>query len=376
MRYTVWGYVYLYPGHAKCLSSDKRTAPHFLFILNRRFGVVATVGIMPPRNANLADARRNRKDEFFTQLVDIERELMHYKDHFRGKTVLCNCDDPRVSNFFRYFALNFETLGLKRLITTCYKNQHADLFSEQKSDKAVYLIYDGDKNGNRIPDLEEIEVKQLKGDGDFRSPECVELLLQSDIVVTNPPFSLFREYVAQLIKYDKKFLIIGHQNAITYKEIFPLLKENKVWLGYGFKGAAGHFYSFYEDTATAGDHREGMIRVSGVTWYTNLEHHKRHEELVLYKRYSPDLYSTYENYDAIEVGKTSDIPCDYEGVMGVPITFMNKYNPEQFDILGCTESEGKGFSNGLWHSNSLVAQPLVNGNRVYKRIFIRKRILE
>lgn len=326
-----------------------------------------------PKNANLADARRNRKDEFFTQLVDIERELMHYKEHFRGKTVLCNCDDPRVSNFFVYFSRNFEALGLKRLITTCYKNQHADLFSEQKSDKAVYLIYDGDTNGNRLPDTEEIAVLQMQGDGDFRSEECVELLKQADIVVTNPPFSLFREYVAQLIKYDKKFLIIGHQNAITYKEIFPLLKENKIWLGYGFKGGAGHFYSNYEDTATAGDHREGMIRVSGVTWFTNLEHHKRHEELVLYKHYNPNEYPTYDNYDAIEVGKSSDIPCDYDGVMGVPITFMNKYNPTQFTIIGCTESEGKGFSNGLWKEDSKIAQPLVDGKRVYKRIFIRRR---
>ena len=178
-----------------------------------------------PRNAKLGKAKKAKKDEFYTQLTDIEKDLRHYKEHFRGKTVLCNCDDPRISNFFRYFAINFEHLGLKRLITTCYKSQDIEIFSKEESDKAVYLIYDGDKNGNRIVDLEEIDVKPLKGDGDFRSPECVELLKQADIVVTNPPFSLFREYIAQLIKYEKKFLVIGHQNAIKYLEIFPLLRN-------------------------------------------------------------------------------------------------------------------------------------------------------
>ena len=222
-------------------------------------------------NKNLNAAKEAKKDEFYTQLEDINNELRHYREHFRGKTVLCNCDDPRISNFFKYFAYNFEFLGLKRLITTCYKNQDADLFSQHQSEKAVYLIYEGDKNGNNIPDPEEIGIHPLKGDGDFRSRECIELLKQADIVVTNPPFSLFREYVAQLIEYDKKFLIIGHQNAIKYKEIFPLIMRNMVWLGYGFKGGAGHFISKYEDTATASDHRDGMIRVSGVNWFTNLE---------------------------------------------------------------------------------------------------------
>lgn len=260
----------------------------------------------------------------------------HYREHFRGKTVLCNCDDPRVSNFFAYFAYNFEFLGLKKLITTCYKNQDMDLFSQNKSEQAVYLVYKGDKNGDHIPNADEIGVMPLKGDGDFRSQECIELLKEADIVVTNPPFSLFREYVAQLIEYDKKFLIIGHQNAIKYKEIFPLIQQNKLWLGYGFKGGAGHFISHYEDKATAGDHREGMIRVSGVTWFTNLETPKRHENIILYKKYSPDEYPKYENYDAIDVSKTAEIPCDYEGEMGVPITFMDKYNPEQFEIIGNT----------------------------------------
>ena len=285
-------------------------------------------------NKNLNQAKNAKKDEFYTQLVDIENELRHYKAHFKGKTVLCNCDDPRVSNFFHYFSYNFEQLGLKKLITTCYKNQNRDLFSQNDAEQAIWLEYFGDRNGNRVPDPEEIGIHYFKGDGDFRSQECIELLKEADIVVTNPPFSLFREYVAQLIKYEKKFVIVGHQNAIKYKEIFPLIKENKIWLGYGFKGGAGHFISKYEDTATAGDHRKGMIRVSGVTWFTNLEIQKRLEDLILYKKYNSDEYLKFENYDAINVDKTSDIPADYDGVMGVPITFMDKYNPNQFEIIG------------------------------------------
>lgn len=296
---------------------------------------------------NLDNAKKAKNDEFYTLLSDIENELKHYTAHFKGKTVLCNCDDPRVSNFFHYFAYNFERLSLKRLITTCYKNQDACSFSESKSIQAVYLIYDGDKNGNRIPDAEEIGVHPLKGDGDFRSAECIELLKQADVVVTNPPFSLFREYVAQLIEYDKKFLIIGNQNALSYKEIFPLIQNNQIWLGYGFKGGAGHFISKYEDTATAGDHKEGMIRVSGVTWFTNLDIKKRHEDLILYKRYTPEEYPHYINYDAIEVSKTELIPMDYDGVMGVPITFMDKYNPAQFEIIGIGNGGELGVSCGV-----------------------------
>ena len=286
------------------------------------------------KNSGLSKAKNAKKDEFYTSYEVIQAEINHYEDKFKNKTVLCNCDDPRVSNFFTYFAYNFEFLGLKKLITTCYKNQNMDLFSQNQSEQAVYLIYEGDKNGNHTPDANEIGVMPLKGDGDFRSKECIELLKEADIVVTNPPFSLFREYVAQLIEYDKKFLIIGHQNAIKYKEIFPLIQQNKLWLGYGFKGGAGHFISHYEDTANAGDHREGMIRVSGVTWFTNLEIKKRHENLILYKHYTPEEYPKFENFDAININRTEDIPCDYNGVMGVPITFMDKYNPEQFEILG------------------------------------------
>ena len=285
-------------------------------------------------NKNLKQAKKNQKDEFYTQLPDIERELKHYQNHFKDKVVYCNCDDPRVSNFFHYFSYNFEFLKFKKLITTCYKNQDVDLFSSNNSERAIYLEYEGKKNQNRIPDREEIEVRHLQGDGDFRSEECIELLKQSDIVVTNPPFSLFREYVAQLIEYEKKFIIIGHQNAITYKEIFKLIKHNQIWLGYGFKGGASHFINpHYKDYATSGDHREGMIRVSGVTWFTNLDIRKKHEDLIIYKTYTPEEYPTYDNYNAINVDKTKDIPMDYAGAMGVPITFLDKYNPDQFKII-------------------------------------------
>ena len=286
-------------------------------------------------NRNLHAAKNSKKDEFYTQLSDIEKELKHYKEHFKGNVVLCNCDDPRVSNFFHYFSYNFETLGLKKLITTCYKNQNRDLFSEHESTRAIYLEYNGDTNNNKVPDPEEIGIVHLKDNGDFRSDECIELLKEADIVVTNPPFSLFREYVAQLIKYHKKFIIIGHQNALHYKEIFKLIKENKMWLGYGFKGNAAHFINHsYEDYATAGDHKEGMIRVSGVVWFTNLEIQKRHENLVLYKTYNPKEYPRYDNLDAIEVSKTNEIPCDYHGLMGVPDTFLAKHNPDQFELIG------------------------------------------
>lgn len=316
-------------------------------------------------NKNLNQAKSAKKDEFYTQLADIENELRHYKAHFKGKTVLCNCDDPRVSNFFHYFSHNFEQLGLKKLITTCYKSQNRDLFSQNDSEQAIWLEYFGDRNNNRVPDPEEIGIHYFKGDGDFRSPECIELLKEADIVVTNPPFSLFREYVAQLMKYEKKFVIVGHQNAITYKEIFPLIKENEIWLGYGFKGGAGHFISQYEDTATAGDHRVGMIRVSGVNWFTNLEIPKRHEDLILYKSYTPDEYPKYDNYDAINVNKTSEIPMDYDGVMGVPITFLDKYNPDQFEIVGLDRYVEDNPKYG--HRFTL------NGKETYARILIRRR---
>lgn len=288
---------------------------------------------------NIDKAKEAKKDEFYTQLDDINNELKHYREHFRGKTVLCNCDDPRISNFFTYFAYNFEFLGLKKLITTCYKNQNVDLFSQNQSEQAVYLIYEGDKNGNHTPDANEIGVIPLKGDGDFRSKECIELLKEADIVVTNPPFSLFREYVAQLMEYNKEFLIIGNQNALSYKEIFPLIRDNKMWLGASIHSGDRKFWvpEDYElKAAGCGIDATGrkFIRVKGVRWFTNLDYKERHEDLILYKNYTPDLYPKYENYDAINVNKTEDIPCDYEGIMGVPITFMDKYNPDQFEIIG------------------------------------------
>lgn len=329
-------------------------------------------------NSNLHKAKNSKKDEFYTQLSDIERELKHYKNHFKDKVVLCNCDDPRISNFFHYFSYNFEKLGLKKLITTCYKNQEVDLFSENKSERAIYLEYTGDKNGNNVPDPDEIGINYLKGDGDFRSKECIELLKQADIVVTNPPFSLFREYVAQLIEYDKKFIIIGHQNAISYKETFKLIMENQMWLGYGFKGGAAHFINkHYEDYATAGDHKEGMIRVSGVTWFTNLDISKRHEDLILYKSYTSDEYPKFDNYDAINVDKTKDIPIDYNGLMGVPITFLDKFNPEQFEILGITQRNDDPYKIKQYttedypNANDLNARGVIIVNGVPKAIYAR-----
>lgn len=326
-------------------------------------------------NRGLQAAKRNKKDEFYTRLVDIERELRHYRSFFKDKVVYCNCDDPYVSAFFEYFAKNFEVLRLRKLITTCYKSQRLDLFSQNDSERAIKLVYAGGAP-NSLPTPDDIGVEMLRGDGDFRSQECIELLKQADVVVTNPPFSLFREYIAQLVEYDKKFIVIGHQNAITYKEVFPLIRDNKIWLGYGFKGNAGHFIApFYEDVATATARIEGTIRVSGVVWYTNVDHNKRHEELILVERYygNEEAYPRYDNYDAIEVSETRRIPCDYEGVMGVPITFLTKYNPDQFEVIGATESEGTGFSAGLWDPSSGVPQAMVGGKRLFKRLFIRNR---
>lgn len=294
-------------------------------------------------NSHLKKAKSGKKDEFYTQLADIERELGHYKEHFQWKTVFCNCDDPRVSNFFHYFSYNFEHLWLKKLITTCYKNNQPELFSDNTSEQAIYLEYFGDKNGDHIPNPEEIWIKALKWDGDFRSPECIELLKEADIVVTNPPFSLFREYVAQLMKYDKKFIILWNMNAITYKEIFKLIKENKFWSWYGFNMSL-IYKSPYENNLEANRkfvsgkwyNPDEFIKVPAVNWFTNLEIQKRHEDLVLYKTYkwNEEYYPNYENYDAINIDKVTDIPMDYVWLMWVPITFLDKYSPEQFEIIG------------------------------------------
>jgi hypothetical protein len=320
----------------------------------------------------------------------IEDELRYYKDQFAGKTVFCNCDDPLESNFVKYFALQFENLGLKKLIATHYvagtANVQLDLFGNatpvqaRTRRKPYVLIYEGDKDGNRNPDISEFEFRELmkdnisplNGTGDFRSPECIEFLKEADIVVTNPPFSLFREYVAQLVEFEKKFLIIGNKNAITYKVVFELIKENKLWTGYTRFSGGMWFVSDYNGKTEKTVDGIKLINVPTI-WYTNLDTAKRHEIFTLYKHYSPAEYPRYDNYNAINIDKTVDIPVDYDGAMGVPITFLDKYNPDQFEIVGATESEGKGFSNGLWDANSKVAQPLINGERRYKRLFIKKR---
>lgn len=295
------------------------------------------------KNSNLHLAKTAKNDEFYTRLQDIERECCNYKEHFKGKTVYCNCDDARESNFFKYFSLNFEFFGLKKLITTAYSAEgHGSL-----------LVYEGDKNGNRKPDIEEITVTELDGDGDFRSPECVELLKEADIVVTNPPFSLFREYVAQLVEYGKEFLIIGNVNAITYKEIFPLIKENKLWLGMSPRSM-----DFILPDGTTSN--------VNACWFTNLTHEKRTTPIDLYKKYKPEEFPKYDNYDAIEVSKVKDIPEDYDGVMGVPITFLDKYNPEQFKIIG--------LDRYTCPKEVLVGgRVAINGKPTYARILIRHK---
>ena len=312
-------------------------------------------------NTRLHIAMQNKNDEFYTQLNDIENELSHYKNFFKGKTVLCNCDDPRVSNFFHYFAYSFEHLGLKKLITTCYKSQNADLFSQNDSEQAVYIEYYGDKNGNRVPDATEIGIKHLKGDGDFRSPECIELLKQADVVVTNPPFSLFREYVAQLMEYNKKFIIVGAKTAIGYKEIFKLIKENKIWLGYNPKLKVFRVPNDYEGKLLVVENGIKYVKnVGNIGWFTNIETSKRQEELELYKKYNPIDYPKYDNYDAIEVSHTSEIPIDYDGIMGVPITFLEKYNPNQFEIIRFRKgNDDKDLS--------------INGKYLFSRILIKRK---
>lgn len=282
-------------------------------------------------NKLLQQAKRSKKDEFYTQLSDIERELQHYTGQFRGKTVYCNCDDPQTSNFFRYFALNFKELGLRKLIASCYREQTLDLFCTTENEHGFYVEYTGGKPTRSI---------YFKGDGDFRSQECVDLLKQADVVVTNPPFSLFREYVAQLVRYDKKFLIIGNINAITYKEIFNLIKDNKVWLGVNLgRGISGFIvpdnYELYGTEARVDSGGRHIISPNNCLWLTNLETPIRHEYIPLTKTYAGNeaQYPKYDNYDGINVNKTQDIPLDYAGYMGVPITFLHKFNPDQFEII-------------------------------------------
>jgi len=320
------------------------------------------------QNRNLHKAKSNKRDEFYTQLSDIENELRHYRDHFRGKVVYCNCDDPYVSNFFTYFSRNFDLLGLKRLVTTCYKNQQMDMFSQHDAERAIYLEYDGTRNATGVPSVDEIGVHPLSGDGDFRSAECIELLKYADIVVTNPPFSLFREYVAQLMKYDKQFLIIGNMNATTYKEIFPLFGENKLWYGASIKSGDREFgipkhYPLAAATTRVDEEGNRFIRVKGVRWFTNLDHKKRHEELILYKRYTPEEFPHYDNYDAINVDRTAEIPMDWDGAMGVPISFLDRHNPDQFEIIRFRKGDdGKDLR--------------INGKEPYFRIIIRNKRLQ
>lgn len=338
----------------------------------------------------MSAAMAAKKDEFYTQLTDIERELQHYWQHFAGKVVLCNCDDPYESNFFKYFALRFNQLGLKKLICTCFDGspvQGNELlldfgdFGEEPKKIAykVEITEVKDLNGDGAVDLADVQyllkndknvISLLKQHGDFRSAECIELLKQADIVVTNPPFSLFREYIGQLMQYKRKFLIIGNVNAITYKEVFPLIKENMIWLGPSITSGDRKFNvpdNYPLNAAGCGVDTDGRkyIRVKGVRWFTNLDHNKRHEEMDLTCRYSPEEYPHYDNYDAINVDKTSDIPYNYPGAMGVPITFLDKYNPEQFEIIGQMANTKVDEYN--------FGYPFIKGNRKYARILIRNK---
>jgi hypothetical protein len=364
-------------------------------------------------NINLTKAKIAKNDEFYTQLSDIEKEVQAYLELnpnvFEGKTVLCPCDDPYESNFFKYFALCFNEFKIKKLIATCYigspiASTQLTLFDDEPEDdkttrvphKIVITEVD-DYNNDFAVDLQDIQwllankkntLTRLDGDGDFRSDEVKELRDEADIIVTNPPFSLFREFLVWITEAKKQFLIIGNINAITYKEVFPLIKDNEMWLGVtGFN--KGMYFKVPDDFVYADSYKfekehngEKVNRVAGCCWFSNIDHGRRHEPLRLMSiadnlRYNKEkkkknAYDKYDNYDAIEVPSFSSIPSDYDGVMGVPITFFDKYCPEQFEIIGASESEGRGFSNGLWDETSKVSQPLVDNERRYKRIFIKK----
>lgn len=319
-------------------------------------------------SANLTDARRNRNDEFYTQLPDIEAELRHYRPHFEGKVVLCNCDDPFESNFFKFFVMNFERLSIKKLIASSYsgspvQGEQLSLFDwdepsapsdDTRRPYKIEITEIPDANGDGAIDLSDVEhllrhdrnvLTVLEGDGDFRSPECLALLDEADIVVTNPPFSLFREYVATLVKHEKQFLILGDQNAVTYPQIFRLLQDDKLWLGYDNGGTK--WFRVPDDYDIATESRKKLVdglkyfSMGRIFWFTNMDHPKRHENRILTEKYDPEKYPHYDNYDAIDVSRVNDIPEDYEGVMGVPITFLDKYNPEQFKIEGLSGGDYK-----------------------------------
>lgn len=331
-----------------------------------------------PLNRSLHAARATKQDEFYTQLPDIEKELKNYTKHFKGKTVLCNCDDPKVSNFFHYFSHKFHTLGLKKLITTCYKNTDPDLFSTHVGKRGLRLIYNGEQTpGGRVPALSKLDKLPLEENGDFRSDECIGLLKQADIVVTNPPFSLFREYVEQLVKYNKKFIIIGNQNAISYKEIFALIRENKMWMGYTHPVAfiVPDHYEMRQVRSWRDENGTNWRSLGNACWFTNLDIAKRHEELITIGEYDPKKYPTYDNYHAIEVSRYKDIPSDYDGVMGVPVTFLDYYNPDQFEIVGSDYEVKQGLLPDLlkrsWHGKT--DRGYVKGKRLFARVLIRKR---
>ena len=353
-------------------------------------------------NKNLNAAKTAKKDEFYTQMSDIERELQHYWQHFRGRTILCNCDDPYESNFFKYFALRFNQLGLKKLICTCYNGspvQGDELMIDwgdfiedpKKIAYKVEITEVRDMNGDGAVDLSDVQYL-LKNDknvlsilktGDFRDPECVELLKEADIVVTNPPFSLFREYVAQLIEFEKKFLIIGNMNALHYKEVFPLIKNNKVWTGFKSFGGGMNMIqppTGFDPSKTKSykiNERGQIIKnIMGVIWFTNLDHNKRHEEMDLVCHYSKENYHHYDNFDAIDVSNVMDIPIDYGGVMGVPDTFLEKYNPDQFEIIGLGSGNlAKEAGVGKNYRGRTDLAYTINGKSKcpYSRILIRNK---
>ena len=355
----------------------------------------------------LNKAKKNKADEFYTQLADIEAEMRHYKEQFRGKVVFCNCDDPYESNFFKYFALNFNFLGLKKLIATCYVDspvagEQLSLFDAAATNPEtgflpgnpaakphkIEITEVADENADGAIDLADVEwllrnrgnaLTPLQGDGDFRSAESIELLKEADIVATNPPFSLFREYVAQLVEYEKGFIIIGNVNAITYKEVFRLIEENRIWLGKSIHSGDREFrvpdsYPLQAAGYRVDENGAKYIRVKGVRWFTNLDFDERHENLTLYKQYTPEEYPRYDNYDAIEVSKTAEIPYDYDGEMGVPITFLDKYNPDQFEIIGSSRFVGKPMSEfaakGTYVSGGIRFY-LPEGDGTYRRLYDR-----
>lgn len=350
----------------------------------------------------LGCARKNKKDEFYTQISDIEKELRHYKEHFKGKVILCNCDDPYESNFFKYFAMNFNFLELKKLVATCYVSspvvcqqlsllsvnsvkESEEVKSSGKHPYKIEITEVTDENNDGAIDLSDVEyliknkkniLSLLKGNGDFRSKECIELLKEADIVVTNPPFSLFREYISQLTEYNKKFIIIGNVNAITYKEVFPLIRDNKLWIGCSIHSGDREFlvpkdYPLKASGTRIDENGNHYIRVKGVRWFTNLDYKERHENITLYKKYSPSEYYKFDNYNAINIDKTSEIPYDYDGYMGVPITFLDKYNPDQFSVIGLLAGNIRGLA-GI-PSKKGKDGPYINGKLKYGRIIIKRK---